>query len=80
MHLADIGPLSWEDAQLLADCLQPVFVLELTPASESLIQRELLHAFPAICQHSKLACFVLTTTDKGWRHAAAYAFKLLCRN
>ena len=72
MHLADIRLLSREDAQLLADCLQPVFVLELTPISKSLIQRELLHAFPAICQHSQLTCYVLTTTDKGGAYVAAW--------
>ena len=65
MHLADIGLLKPEETQLLTDSLQCVFALELTPVAETLIQRELLHAFPAICQHSKLTCFVLTTTNKG---------------
>jgi hypothetical protein len=72
MHLADIGHLKSEEIQLLADSLQPVFALELTPAAETLIQRELLHAFPAICQHSKLTCFVLTATDKGAAYVAAW--------
>lgn len=72
MHLADIHLLKSEEIQLLADSLQPVFVLELTPVAETLIQHELLRAFPAICQHSKRACFVLTTTDMGAAYVAAW--------
>lgn len=53
MHLADITLLKWEEIQLLADSLQAVFTVELTPVAEILIRRELLHAFPAICQQSK---------------------------
>ena len=65
MCLADDGLPKWEELQLLADSLQPVFALELTPVAETLIQRKLLRAVPAICEHSNLSCFVLTTTEWG---------------
>lgn len=73
MHLADIGHLKSEEVQLLADSRQPVFSPQLTPAAETLIQGELLNALRAICQNSKRACFVLTTTDKGTAYVAGWA-------
>jgi hypothetical protein len=72
MRLAGVGLPKWEEIQLLADSLQPVFALEMTPLVETLIQRELLQAAPAICEHSKRTCFVLITTDKGRAYVATW--------
>jgi hypothetical protein len=72
MHLADIGLLDREHVQLLVDSLQAVFVLELTPVAEALIQRGLLRSCSAICQHSKRVCFVLVTTGSGRAYVAAW--------
>ena len=72
MHLADIGFLDYEHVQLLADSLQPVFVLELSPVDKALIQRGLLTSCSAFCQHSKRVCFVLSTTGSGRAYVAAW--------
>lgn len=72
MPLADIGLLKSDEIQLLANSLQPVIALELTPAAETLIQRDLLQALPTFCEHSKRPCFVLTTTGKGAAYVAAW--------
>lgn len=72
MHLAEVCLLKSEEIQLLADSLQSVFALELTPVAEALIQRELLHARPSICPRSNCPCFVLTTTGRGEACVAAW--------
>jgi hypothetical protein len=72
MYLADVCLLKSEEIQLLADSLQPVFALELTPVAEALIQRELLDARPTICPQSNRPYFVLTTTGMGRACVAAW--------
>jgi hypothetical protein len=63
MRLADIGSLSSQEIQLLADCSQFVFMLELTPAAETLVQRGLLRS--SRCKDLERTFFVLTCTDAG---------------
>jgi hypothetical protein len=72
MHLADIGSSSSPEIQLLADCFQLVFVLELTPIAENLVQRGLLRSFWCTRQHGKGTCFVLTATDSGRARVEAW--------
>ena len=68
MLLANIDVLTSEEVQLLADCSQAVFVLEIPPVAEMLIQRGLLLRFPAVCQHSSHQCFLLAATESGRLH------------
>jgi hypothetical protein len=65
MVLANINILTCDEVQLLADCCQPVFVLEVSVTAQALIARGLLHSLPAVCQHSNHRCFILATTGTG---------------
>ena len=68
MRLAENNDLSVQEVHLLANCSQPVFVLEISSVAEGLILRDLVRSFPAVCQHSKRHCYLLAATDKGRRY------------
>ena len=72
MVLANIDILTCDEVQLLADCSQPVFVLEIPTVAQALIARGLLHSIPAICQHSDHRCFILAATGVGRRCMEAW--------
>lgn len=72
MHLADVGFLCPEEAQLIADGCQPLFVLELTPLIKKLVERGMLCWIHGTCPHSQQSCFVLATTQIGRALVAAW--------
>lgn len=61
-----------EEVQLLADCYEPVYVLEKPKASKRLMQRGLLCMFATTWQYSNRSCFVLTATESGRSYVAAW--------
>lgn len=62
--------LTLEQVQLLADCFEPVLVLELPAAAETLIGRGLL----VMSQISldPLPCHILAVTERGRSYATAW--------
>ena len=65
MLLANVDVLTSQEVQLLADCYQAVFVLEISPIAEGLIQRGLLRLFRAVFQTGSRQCFLLAATESG---------------
>jgi len=55
--------LTLEQVQLLADCIEPVLVLEIPVAAEALMHRGLLVSSEVNCD--RLDCHVLAITEQG---------------
>jgi hypothetical protein len=62
--------LTIAQAQLLADCIRPVLVLEIPPAAETLIYRGLL--VTSEISLDWLPCHVLAVTERGRSYVTAW--------
>jgi hypothetical protein len=62
--------LTLAQVQLLADCIQPVLVLEIPPAAETLIYRGLL--VTSEISLDRLPCHVLAVTERGRSYVTAW--------
>jgi hypothetical protein len=65
MRLAGVDVLTWGEVQLLADCYEPVYVVERPRAVKRLTKRGLLCMFATTWQYSNRTCYVLTVTESG---------------
>jgi len=57
------GFLTLEQIQLPADCIEPLLVLKIPPAAETLIHRGLLVS--SYCNCDQLSCHILAVTKRG---------------
>ena len=64
------GFLTLEQIQLLADCIEPVLVLEIPSAAETLVHRGLLVTSLISCD--PLPCHVLAVTERGRSYVTAW--------
>ena len=64
------GFLTLEQIQLLADCIEPVLVLEVPSAAETLIHRGLL--VTSQISRDPLPCYVLAVTGRGRSYVTAW--------
>jgi hypothetical protein len=62
--------LTLEEIQLLADCIEPVLVLEIPAAAETLIHRGLL--VMSEISRDPLPCHVLAVTERGRLYVTAW--------
>jgi hypothetical protein len=69
MSLAN-GFLTLEQVQLLADCVEPVLVLEIPAAAETLIHRGLLVS--SEISRDPVPCHVLAVTERGRSYVTAW--------
>jgi hypothetical protein len=63
------GFLTPEQLRLLADCIEPVLVLNIPPAAETLIHRGLLVS--SYCDCDQLSCHILAVTKRGRSYVTA---------
>ena len=64
------GFLTLEQIQLLADCIEPIVVLNIPPAAETLIHRGLL--LSSDCNCDQLSCHILAVTERGRSYVTAW--------
>jgi len=62
--------LTLEQVQLLADCIEPVLVLEIPVAAEALMHRGLLISSELTCD--QFDCHVLAVTERGRSYVTAW--------
>ena len=62
--------LTLEQVQLLADCIEPVLVLEIPATAEELMHRGLLLSSKVTCD--ELSCHILAVTDRGRSYVTAW--------
>lgn len=62
--------LTLEQVLLLADCIEPVLVLEIPAAAEALMHRGLLASSEVTCD--QLSCHALAVTDRGRSYVTAW--------
>jgi hypothetical protein len=72
MRLAAVDVLTSEEVQLLADCYEPVYVLEKPRVAKRLMRRGFLCMFITTGQYSNRMCFVLTATESGRSYVATW--------
>ena len=65
MRLATVDVLTSEEIQLLADCYEPVYLLEKPPACKRLILLGYLGIYTTTWRSSNRTCFVLTVRETG---------------
>jgi len=64
------GFLTLEQIQLPADCIEPLLVLKIPPAAETLIHRGLLVS--SYCNCDQLSCHILAVTKRGRSYVVAW--------
>jgi hypothetical protein len=64
------GFLTFAQIQLLADCIEPVLVLNIPPYAETLIHRGLLVSSDSNCDQR--SCHVLAVTERGRSYVIAW--------
>lgn len=62
--------LTPEEVQMLADCIEPIIVLEVPATAETLIQRGLLVS--AEVSRDQLSCHGLAVTERGRSYVTAW--------
>jgi hypothetical protein len=62
--------LTVEQVQLLADCIEPVLVLEIPASADMLMHRGLLVSSECICNQG--SCHVLAVTERGRSYVSAW--------
>jgi hypothetical protein len=72
MRLATIDVLTSEEVQLLADCYEPVYLLEKPRAAKRLMQRGFLCVYTTTWQYTNRQCLVLTVTESGRTYVATW--------